>query len=435
MIRGAVLTLGVIVMLGGASAARADDLRLFGWPSLASGPPASTGIFPRAPENWSDLPFQLHLSEQTGYNSNIANTPSLTGQNAINFGRPIGALQSISTYGVSFKNQIGGQHLFADASWGMYRYLNNGAFNRAHSSVDIGDNFNLGSKCSGVLKASEASAPSLPGQQLGINVINTITTLSFTENAKCMVSGEYAGILNSGTSKVQNSAALDKQNDYQSVFVAAGMSYSVSDTNTLQILATITGTDFTSRNAVSNSAGLTNKLTTDQIMATYTRNFGHNIAITAQFGLIGIRDSYFSFGIPRTILPQYAFTAQWTVTPKITLNAAASRLASAPTSVVSNLQITESASTGLTYRFAPKVTLAANLLTSYATRAVTATQLGVLTNPYTANQRTLGANANVNYAISPFLAANLSYQYTKSVQSSLTTTDNLILLALSFNPY
>ena len=39
------------------------------------------------------------------------------------------------------------------------------------------------------------------------------------------------------------------------------------------------------------------------------------------------------------------------------------------------------------------------------------------------------------YTITPFLAANLSYQYTKTAYSNFTTNDSLILLALNFNPY
>ena len=48
-------------------------------------------------------------------------------------------MESISTYGVAFKNQIGGQQFFADAYWGMYRYLNNAFLNTEHSNVDLGD--------------------------------------------------------------------------------------------------------------------------------------------------------------------------------------------------------------------------------------------------------------------------------------------------------
>ncbi len=434
MNRSAVLTLGAIVTLAGLGASRADELSLPDWPSLWSFLSATTDIFPRGPENWNDLPLQLHISEAASYNSNIANTPTGSGAGSA-YGRPIGTLESISTYGASFKEEIGGQQLFADGSWGMYRYLNHDYFNSAHSSADIGDNFTYGSKCSATVKAYETSSPSVPGQQVGVNVINTQTTTGVYENGKCIISGNYAGIFNSGSNNSTNSSIYDKVNDYRSAFVAAGMTYTVSETNSLQILATITGTTYTDRQIYARTYGLSNSLTTDQVMATYTKNFGPTISLNAQFGVLGFSDTNWDLGLPHTVLPQYAFSAQWNVTPKLALNAAASRLASAPTSIISNLQITEAASAGTSYAFTPKLSLSANVQTSYLTGAASVAVSNPLLNTFTTAQHTYGANAKMAYAITPFLAANLSYQYTKTVYANLTTNDSLILLALNFNPY
>jgi hypothetical protein len=435
MIRSAVLTLGAVMMLGGASAARADEMSLTNWPLLSPAAPTTTEVFPSVPQNWSDLPLQFHVSDTVGYNSNITNAPTGAGANPALFGRPIGAFESISTYGVSFKSQIGAQQLFGDASWGMYQYLNNDNFNTPHSSVDLGDNFTYGSKCTGALKFSEVSAPSLPGQQIGFNVVNTVTTVGLNEDAKCVITGEYAGILNSGISQSKNTATLDQLNDYRSEFVAAGISYSVSETNSLQVLATVTGTDYTNHQALSNVAGLFSNITTDQVMATYTKNFGPNLALNAQIGILGFSNSSFGFEMPKSILPQYSFSLQWTVTPKLVLTAAASRLASAPTSIVSNLQVTESASIGLSYLWTPKVTISGGFSANYSNGAITPVVNNALLSALAANQKTYSGNAGLNYAITPFLAARLSYQYTRSIQANLTTNDSLVLLALNFNPY
>ena len=317
----------------------------------------------------------------------------------------------------------------------MYRYLNNDFFNSAHSSVDIGDHFTYGSKCSGTIKFSESSSPSIPGQQVGINVINTVTTAGATENAKCVVTGDYAGIFNSGINTYTNSSTLDAFNNSKTGFIAAGVSYTVSETNSLQVLATITGTNYTDRQLLSTQNGLFDNLTTDQITATYTKNFGPTISLNAQLGLLGFSDSSWDFGLPHTILPQYAFTAQWNATPKLALNAAASRLASAPTSIVGNLQISDSASAGATYAFSPKLAFSGNLSVSYSNAATSLLVSNPLLNPFTRSQHTYGASARMNYSITPFLAASLSYQFSKSIQSNLTTNDSLILLALNFNPY
>ena len=419
--------------LAGLGASRADEVYL---PSLWSFLSATTEIFPRGPENWSDLPLQLHISQTVGYNSNIANTP--TGPGATNlFGGPIGTFESISTYGASFKEEIGAHQLFADGSWGMYRYLNHDFFNSAHSSVDIGDNF-TGSKCSGTIRAFETSSPSIPGQQVGFNVVNTMTTIGATENARCIITGNYSGIFNSGINSLTNSAALDKLNDSRSTFIAAGMSYTVSETNSLQVLATITGTNFNNRQLFpnqTNQSSLSNGLTTDQLMATYTKNFGPTITLNAQLGLLGFSNTNWDLGVPHTILPQYALSGQWNVTPKLALNAAVSRLASAPTSVVSNLQITEAASAGASYAFSPKLSFSANVRTSYDTGATSLLVSNPLLNTFSTAQRNYGVNAKIAYSITPFLAANLSYEYTKTVYSNVTTNDSLILLALNFNPY
>lgn len=434
MIRGVGLTLGTVVVLASLNGARADDTTLPAWPPLWPSPPSLTELFPRPPENWADLPVQFHLSQQVGYNSNITNTPTGAGASVATYGRPIGAMQSISTYGVSFKNEIGAHQFFADASAGMYRYLNNDRYNSAHSSVDLGDNFTYGSKCNGSVKLSEVSAPSQAGQQLGFNTVNTLTSLTAAENLKCVITGPYAWLFNSGANSSNNSSFLDKANNYQSTFVAAGISYTNPDANTIQVLATVTGTDYTDRGALLNATGLTNKFTTDQLVATLTRTMG-TVSLNASLGVTGIADSYFSFGAPRTILPQYAVSLQWAVTPKLGLTVGASRTIASSTSVLSNLQVTESATTALTYQVTPKATFTAGLSGSYnsgvATPLVTQGVYGV----FTSSQRSYSANAAMNYVLTPFLTANLSYQYTKTVQANLTTTDGLILLALNFNPY
>src|SRR5208283_3496573 len=117
MIRGAILTLGTVVALGCIGAARGEGLSLWDWPSLWPSVLSMAGAFPRLPENWSDLPLQLHLSETLGYNSNITGAATGPGADELINGRPIGAWESISNYGASLKNQLGGQQFFADASW------------------------------------------------------------------------------------------------------------------------------------------------------------------------------------------------------------------------------------------------------------------------------------------------------------------------------
>jgi hypothetical protein len=56
--------------------------------------------------------------------------------------------------------------------------------------------------------------------------------------------------------------------------------------------------------------------------------------------------------------------------------------------------------------------------------------------PTLSNQsNSYGLQAAIAYAMTPFLAANLSYQYTRTVQTNFVTPSSLVLLNLSFAPY
>jgi hypothetical protein len=126
------------------------------------------------------------------------------------------------------------------------------------------------------------------------------------------------------------------------------------------------------------------------------------------------------------------------LTPKLSLNAAVSRLVSPATSILSNLQLTESATVGLTYQCTPKLSLSANVQASYITGSVggnSVNTINPLLLPLTSNENAYSAQAKVAYAMTPFLSSSLSYQYYKTVQANLTTTTSVILLALNFNPY
>jgi hypothetical protein len=432
MNQSAVLTLGGALLLGGATVAQGDDL------SPMAVTPATYGILPDLPENWSDLPLRLNLSESTGYNSNILNAPSTAGGAVTAFGRPIGSLVSISNFGASTKAYWQGQQFFADGNVGIYRYLADEAQNTLQHSAHVGDNWTYGSKCSGKLVGSEATYQSQPGQQVGFNVKNTVTSEAFDENATCLVSGDYSFLFNSGISSTTNSAAADKINDYRSQYISAGITYSVSQTNSLQLVTTITGTDYTSRSIITNATGLFNNITQDQINLTYTKNFSPRLALTASAGLVGVRNASFTLEPASGFEPVYSLSATWAATPKLSLNAAVSKVVSPPTSIIANLQVTESANLGLSYSLTPKLVAAAGVSYSYSTGgfATASTPLAASSvSPFTANVNYYSANASVNYTITPFVTANLSYTYTKSVQANMVTPTNVVLLALTFSPY
>jgi hypothetical protein len=437
MIRGAGLTLGGLLLLGGASAVHADDPSASEAPSAMSIAPAMYGVFSGVPENWSDLPVQLKFSQSVGYNSNVLGGP--TNGAALGLGSPIGSLYSISTIGASTKAYWEGQQFFADGSIGMYRYLADGELNTLAHSLDLGDNWTYGSKCSGKLELSEQTSPALPTLTVGANEFNVVTTTALNETGKCLVSGEYALVLNSGVTSSTNSAAVDKSLDYRSEFIAAGISYSVPETNSLQLLATVTGTDYTAGQAALSSLGLLSNITEDELNLTYTKNFSPNLALTASYGVVGVRNSSFTLNPASGWEPVYSLSTTWTATPKLGLTASASKTVALPTSILANLQVSESANLGLTYSLTPKVLLAAGVSASYLSGFTTAVPSGTSISPtssmFTAPAHSYSASVSINYAMTPFVTANLSYTDSKSVQANLVTPTSIILLALTFNPY
>jgi hypothetical protein len=450
MVRSASLMLGGILLLGGANLVHADGLYAPDASSDISVSPAMYGVFSRVPENWSDLPFQLKLRETAGYNSNVISTPQTSTGGVTVFGHPVGSLVSISDFGAATKAYWEGQQFFADGSIGIYRYFSDANLNSLSNSFDLGDNWTYGARCSGQLIASERTYPSEPGQQIGFNVKNRVTTISFNETGKCLATSNYALIFNSGVTRTTNSATgvnslssavseqLNSSNNNQSVFIAAGISYAVSNTNSLELLATVTGTNYTNRQVALTSQGLQNDIVENQINLTYTKNFSPNLALTASAGLVGVRNGSFSLEPARGFDPVYSAQVSWVATPKLTLSGTASRTVSPATSVLANLQVTESANFGLTYGLTPKVVFAANASASRSS-GFNGSPNSLIVNPidqqFAAPSTTYSANASVNYAITPFVTANLSYTHTRTVQADFVTPSDVVLLALTFNPY
>jgi len=466
-------------MLGGASGARGDDLSsLADATSSAASLPSWGGVFPRLPENWSDLPVQFKLSESAGYNSNVlglATNIPLSGALAR------GDFQSISSYGASTNVYWGGQQLFAEGSFGLTQYLHDVSLNTFQQAVDAGVNWTYASRCSGKLVASEstgteatfaqqiasgstaastsaqqtasgssaaspvpqqiASGPmgvSPVPQQIASTSINNVSTTGLKETAKCLVSGDYAVTFNSGVTQTTNSTLVNKPNDSRSVFVATGIRYNVTETNSLDLLATITGTDYTDRPAVLNNLGLAPLITLDQVVVTYAGKIGSNLSVAGLIGAVGATNASFTLALPSRILPLYSASATWAATPKVGLTASVGRFVTPPQAFIGNAQITETASLGLTYQFSPKTAFSAAVSRANASSGFT--QLGsTALNGVPANAvsalNSYNVSASLAYDITPFLAANLNYLYSRSVQSGFVTPQSLVILTVNYNPY
>jgi len=431
-------TLAALIVLGGMSVAEAQDASAGG--SLGGGLNGLlVGALPKLPENWADLPFQIHLSEEVGYNDNILSSPnnaSFVVNNASVVVKPIGAFESISNFGASTKFNWGYQQVFADASFGMYRYLNHSNFDTTHHNIDAGMNWTYTSKCAGRLVFSDVSEQSLPTQQIGVNLINSMTTASFDETGRCAITGNYSAVLNSGISYTTNSTALNALNNARTIFIAAGVNYAVASTNSLELLATLTGTEYPNRTLTLNALGINRDVLEDEINLTYTKDFSPDLAVIASIGVIASENKSFRFDFPTGFLPIYSLSFDWSATPRIKVRGSVARVVSPPTTTLANLQVNENVSIGLSYLWTPKLTLSGVASTGYSTSSFNGQSVAALPSlGISQSSHTYSASATLVYAVSPFLRTSLSYQFSRSAYPTYATNQNLFLLGLNFNPY
>lgn len=437
MVRAA-FTLAALTALGGVSVAQAQEASAGG----SLGPGVSgllVGALPKLPENWADLPFQLHLSESVGYNDNILNTPS-NFSSVINgvpmVLRPVGGFESISDFGASTKFNWGAQQFFADGSFGLTRYLGHSNFDTQHHNLDAGMNWIYTSKCSGRLVFSDVSAESLPSQQIGINVINTTSTVSFNETANCAITGNYSAIFNSGISSSTNSGGLNLLNNSQTKFVTAGVNYAVANTNSLQLTTTLTGNEYPNRPTALGVLGINRNVLQNEVNLTYTKNFSPNLSVIGSIGAVASKNASFGLDFATKFTPTYSLSFAWSATPKLNIHASVARVASVSTSTLSNLQLNENATVGFSYLWTPKVTLIGAVSAGYSTSSFngqTVTNLasvGVFQSSHTYT-----ATGNLTYEMTPFLRTTLSYQFSRSAYTLYTNNQSLVLLGFNFNPY
>ena len=440
------MTLGAILVLGGVSIAGAEDVS-----SLWNGASVSglDGVLPSVPENWADLPFQLSMNQSLTYNSNVFNTPVGNASLTALYGSPVGTFISQTNVTASTKFYWGAQQFFADGTYGLYRYINYGYLNATHNAGDLGWNWVLTSKCSGKLVASMNSAPAILGQQFGFNVLNILTTESFNETANCGITGNWSGILNSGVSRSSNSAPVDAFNNFTNVFASAGIKYAVTETNTLQLLATLSHYNFPNQNAallslinnpfallnpnLQNSALFASSVTQQTVNLSYTRMFGPNLSVIASIGETSATMGGGSSGIE----PQFSLSATYRATPKLSFNGSVAQVVTPPTAVIGALQTSQIALFSANYAMTPKVTFTAGAQLARLTSGLgtNPTQTVNPLFPYLTQSRTYGFNAGVNYMMTPFLSANLNYTFTRTNYTDLSTSASVVMLALSYAPH
>jgi hypothetical protein len=452
MRRSGALTLGAILILGGVTGGRGDELSDAAG-SASAGPnssPSDGFVLPTLPENWSDLPVRLSASESEQYNSNIfgvANGVPLPP------GSAHGDFISTTQFGISTKPYWfwSGQEFFFDASFGEIRYLHQVDFNSDIYTVDTGVNWTFSSRCSGALTAVASKSPTTVTTQVVNSVeslagANYLTTTAFNETGNCAFGNGYSAVFNSNETQFSNSNVIDSLNNSRSTMVAAGIEYknSLSD---LTGLATITDTDYSSRTGLTASelglTGLASTFVEHDVSLTYVRTIDPNLTLTGQIGLTGA-GSEFTLALPRTLLPHYSATVGWTITPKLSLTATAAKTINLPTTFVSNAQLAYLATFKLTYQATPKIAIGVGALASYTSAVFTPSTLPSVAGILSGAQDLYSAQASLTYTMTPFLVAALTASYNETVQSNpnsvglpqhLITPETLITASLNYKPY
>jgi hypothetical protein len=323
--------------------------------------------------------------------------------------------------------------VFLDATYGVIRYLHEVRNNSTVYSLNAGVDWNVTSRCSGTLAASLSKSPGQLTEQIGTGV-NYTTTTALNETGKCAVANGYSLLFNSGLTTTTNSDPTNALNNARTDLISAGVEYA-KGYSTLTALASISNQNFTGRSAAAQVAlGLATQTDFHTFTLNYTRQINSNLSLSGVIGLVGVT-SGFSLGLPKTLLPIYTLSGNWTFTPKLGLSASASRSIAPPTTVVANAQQSYSANINLTYQLTPKIGLIAGGSVDYSITSFTSqAQTGL--SPFLFNsQRTYNLNTGLNYSMTPFLSAALSASYSERVGSHLITPQDIVTVSLNYRPY
>jgi Putative beta-barrel porin 2 len=320
--------------------------------------------------------------------------------------------------------------VFLDATFGVIRYLHEVKSNSTVYSLNAGVNWNVTSRCSGTLATSLSKSPAQLTEQVGTG-INYTTTTALNETGKCAVSNGYSLVFNSGLTTLTNSDPTNAVNNSRTALIAAGIEYA-KGYSTLTALASNSNANYSNRGGV---LGLATETDFHSFTLNYTRQINPNLSVSGLIGLVGVT-SGFSLGLPKTLLPIYTISGTWTLTPKLSLNASASRSIAPPTTVIANAQQSYSAGMNLSYQLTPKVAISAGGSVDYSTTSFTSSTAATGLSPFfSSSQNNYNLSTGLNYSMTPFLSAGLSASYSERVANHQITPQDVVTVSLNYRPY
>jgi Putative beta-barrel porin 2 len=427
MRRSGALTLGVVLTLGAVTGGRGQDLS--GSVTAANGSSFGGFALPSVPENWADLPLKLTASQTVSYNSNVSSFPI----GVATPGQVLGDFTTTSNFGVSTRANVSSQQLYFDGTFGVIRYLHDVGFDSTVYSLNAGVDWRVTSRCSGTLGVSLSKSPGELTEQVGTGV-NYSTTTAVNETGKCAVANGYSFLFNTGLTTTKNSDPTNALNNGRTALLSAGIEYA-KGAGTLTALASLSDQTFSDRGGAATDLGLATQTDFHSFTLDYTRQINPSLSVTGVIGLVGVT-SGFSLGLPKTLLPIYTLSANWTLTPKLALTASASRTISPPTTVIANAEQSYNATVGLTYQVTPKLVASATGSIGYSTSSFTATAAQAVISPFFfQTQNNYSVNAGLNYSMTPFLSAALSASYSERVANHFITPQDVVTVSLNYRPY
>ena len=201
------------------------------------------------------------------------------------------------------------------------------------------------------------------------------------------------------------------------------------------MLASISDSNFTGRTPAQAALGLNTETDFHSFTLNYTRQINANLSVSGTVGLVGVT-SGFTLALPKSLLPIYTLSTTWAFTPKLSLNASASKSVSPPTNVIANAQTSYDASVSLGYQMTPKVSVSAGGSISYSTSTFTSALAQANFSPFfTGTQKNYSLNAGLSYTMTPFLSAGLSASYTEQVGNGFIIPEDLVTVSLNYRPY
>jgi len=377
--------------------------------------------------NWSQFPLLLNVNENAGYNDNILGLP--TGQNG-----PAHQLRGDSFaqtgVGASTRFYSGAQSFFADASYGVTNYTHDIAYDTHRYSFDGGVDWKVGSRCHGLLEASVAQQQ-MPIEQQVVPGVNNVQTRSVTETGECRAVGDLGFVLNSGLLSTTYGSLINSLNNLDAKHVQGGVDYTLSGLDKLQFLTRFTDNRFPNRTALPGVLLVADMQQVDYQLF-YNRTYSEKLSFLAMLGLSQPNVNSGQTGQKSDpLIPVYSVVLNWAPSTKWTISATASRIVSAPTSIVANSQLTNMQGATLVYHWTPKFNLQLGLSRSTYDAPQTAVS-GIAS--YYANSA-VTASFKALYQLTPFTSASASFQHVSRESLGLSAPANISMVGLNFRPY